>query len=201
MAKCKSEVELIGSGHDLGSIPQLWGASSGIVWPPKRYGSSQVGIAIGFPCICTLSTTTDSMFRLFFLTFLLTSALGCGGSGESSSEPEEGGFHLLDAMLQIEISYKAIEPNFRNPQAFEENAVAAKEILAWADDSTFEEFVEGSRFYSEPQAFLAVRDAMRAGAQTVLDGANAEDVDQIREGFIKLKQSCIGCHKRYSPSY
>ncbi|MFT5284465.1 MAG: hypothetical protein ACI8TQ_000621 [Planctomycetota bacterium] len=141
------------------------------------------------------------MHRQFFSALLLFSALSCGGDLDSESDPEAEGFHLLDAMLQIDIPYKEIEPNFRNRGAFESNASAAEEILTWADDPTFAEFVEGDRFYSDAESFFALRDKMKAGAQTVLDGAAETDVDVMREGFIMLKQSCIGCHKRFSPSY
>ena len=145
--------------------------------------------------------STISMHRLLLPALLLFSAFSCGGPADSESDPDSEGFKLLDAMLQIDIPYKAIEPNFRNRDAFESNAVAAGEILTWADDPTFAEFVEGDRFYSDPDSFFALRDKMKAGAQSVIDGANAEDVDLIREGFITLKQSCIACHKRFSPSY
>jgi len=151
------------------------------------------------PFVCTTNINDESMHRLLFPALLLCSAFSCGGALDP--EPESEGFQLLDAMLQIDIPYKAIEPNFRNRQAFESNATAAQEILTWADDPTFAEFVEGDRFYSEADAFYAMRDDMKAGAQLVIDGAAGENVDVVRDGFIALKQSCIACHKRFSPSY
>jgi len=113
----------------------------------------------------------------------------------------EDSFDLLDVMLQIDLSYRSIEPNLRNAAALEDTAAAANDLLAWSDDPTFVSFVQSDRFYSDAEPFLALRDVMKAGAQRVLDGANAEDLDEVRAGFIEMKQTCVRCHKRYSPSY
>ena len=146
------------------------------------------------------------MSRLFASLLLV---LGCA-IGAASCEPaavaeeageDENAFTLLDAMLQIEISYRSIEPNLRDATVLEQTARDAAALVAWSDDTTFEDFVNGDRFYSEPADFYALQAAMKAGAQRVLDGANAEDLDEVRLGFIDMKQTCTRCHKRYSPSH
>jgi len=140
------------------------------------------------------------MSRLLAPLFLVLCTASCDVSAVEG-EVEEGGFHILDAMLQIEISYRAIEPNLRDATVLEETARDAAALVAWSEDPTFEEFVNSDRFVSDPAPFYALQEAMKAGAQRVLDGANAEDLDEVRLGFIDMKQTCTRCHKRYSPSY
>ena len=145
------------------------------------------------------------MARLLTALFLIISIGACdavdGGSGGGEADADPDRFQLLDAMLQIELSYRAIEPNLRDQSALADTNQAASEILAWSDDPTFDEFVETDRFYSDAAAFLALRDDMKAGAQRVLDATESDDLDNVRQGFIEMKQSCIRCHKRHSPRY
>ncbi len=144
------------------------------------------------------------MARLLTALFLILAISACDSAGDDLGGEADAGVHqfqLLDAMLQIELSYRAIEPNLRDTSALAETGRAASEVLAWSDDPTFDSFVETDRFYSDAAAFLALRDEMKAGAQRVLDATESEDLDEVREGFIDLKQSCIRCHKRYSPSF
>ncbi len=119
-----------------------------------------------------------------------------------AAPPQEVGLTMLDVMIQIDHAYRAIEPNFRNPDGVEDTALAAQQILDWTADPVFEAFVRTPRFQTpDPAEFFTWRDQMQGGAQKTLDGAHAVDLDLMRQGFIEMKTSCIGCHKRYSPSY
>lgn len=140
------------------------------------------------------------MRRLAPTLVLVLPLLACDGlvAGDEAAQEE---FTLLDAMIQIDLAYQAIEPHIRDSSRLEETRADAEAIVAWADDPTFESFLAGDRFYSDPERFRAMRDDMRAGAQRVADGATAGDLDEVRAGFIDMKMSCIACHKRYSPSY
>jgi hypothetical protein len=123
------------------------------------------------------------------------------GAGVASLATDDSGFTLLDVMIQIEHAYTEIEPNLRNPDALEATADAAQRLIDWSVDPLFEDFTRGERFFSEPEPFLEQRAALEAGARDVLEGAQEADFVRLRRGFIAMKQTCIGCHKRFSPAY
>ena len=136
------------------------------------------------------------------LALLLALAMAaCAPAEEPAEESEEVGLTMLDVMIQIQHAYDEIEPNLRNAEAFEETADAARRILDWSSDSIFEDYTSHPRFFSEPPRFLEMRGMMERGARTTLEGAEGGDLTRVRSGFIEMKQSCIACHKRFSPSY
>jgi hypothetical protein len=128
-------------------------------------------------------------------------ATACDRGSATGDTGETPGFSLLDVMFQIEHAYNEIEPNLRNVDALDETVAAAERILEWSVDPLFEDFTRSARFSSEPAAFLDLRARMESGARSVIDGARTPDLGLLRDGFIEMKQSCIACHKRYSPSY
>ncbi len=132
-------------------------------------------------------------------------ALGILGAfascGVETAGPDPG-VTLLDVMIQIDHAYKSIEPSLRNPAAFRGTARAARQILDWAADPEIEEFIEEDRFIGgDRERYFALRDRMAGGAQRVLDATESGDLDDLRQGFIEMKTSCIACHKRFSPSF
>ena len=119
----------------------------------------------------------------------------------AAAEEVEAGLSMLDVMIQIQIATDAIEPNLRNAEALEDVALSGQTILAWTEDPVFAEFTDRPRFFGERERFLELQEFMAASTRDVIAGAEGGDLAQLRDGFIRLKQSCIMCHKRYSPAY
>lgn len=126
----------------------------------------------------------------------------CGAGARPDSAAAEPELSMLDVMIQIDHAFTALEPNFRNPEALEENALAAQQILDWTEIPLFADYVEGERFVDrDPAGWFALHEQLQSGASRLLDAARSGDLDSMRAGFIEMKTSCIACHKGYSPSY
>ena len=76
----------------------------------------------------------------------------------------------------------------------------ARSIESLSKDPAWEEFMSRDSFLGNRPKFEGYRGWLLAGASTLAAGAEAGDVDKMREGFIRLQQSCIACHKRYQPN-
>lgn len=135
------------------------------------------------------------------LASLLALAAGCGPDAAVDDPAAVGGLTMLDVMIQIQLATDAIEPDLRNVQALEETSRTAQTIVDWSDPVYFEAFTEDPRFFGDRERFLEMRAFMHEAASDVVAGADGEDLTLLRDGFIRLRQSCIMCHKRYSPSY
>lgn len=146
-----------------------------------------------------MRTPLQSLLAAARAACLLLPALGCGGP---KAPAQEDRLTLLEAMIGIDQAFQALEPNFRNPYALEESARNAQQILDWSTDPLFDEFAAGERFFAADAApYFAWREELEAGARQAVEAAGAADLDGLRDGFIRMKASCIGCHKRFSPSY
>ena len=142
------------------------------------------------------------MNRLLQLLLGLLALVPAACDSAGAVPEAEGGLTMLEVMIQIDLAYQQIEPNFRNPEAVAETEQAAESILAWTDDPLFEEFAKSERFIGDDrERYFALRNDMRAGAEKARDGAREADFDLLRQGFIEMKMSCIACHKRFSPAY
>ena len=135
---------------------------------------------------------------------VLALAMALAGCEEKPTEVEP----LLDGnpaplravMMQIDQVNWKIEPVVRLESQFEAVASWARSIESLSADPSWEEYMSRESFLGNRPKFEGYRGWLVAGAANLAAGAEAGDVDKMREGFIRLQQSCIACHKRYQPN-
>lgn len=126
--------------------------------------------------------------------------VGCGN--EKEVEPLEDGHPaaLRAVMLDIDQLNWKIEPVQRLPEQFQAIESWAKSIQKLASDPAWAEYTALDSFLGDQPLFERHRAKLLGGSTGMMNGAAANDVDQIREGFVLMQQSCIACHKRYQPN-
>ena len=141
-------------------------------------------------------------FRTAQLVLALAGLLaGCEAQPEEVEFLTDGDPAPLRAvMMQIDQVNWKIEPVVRLESEFGAVASWARSIESLSKDPAWEEFMSRDSFLGNRPKFEGYRGWLLAGASTLAAGAEAGDVDKMREGFIRLQQSCIACHKRYQPN-
>jgi len=114
--------------------------------------------------------------------------------------PDEGET-LLQAMYQIERASADVELNLQNPAGLADVRQAAREILTWIEAPVFSGYAQHPDFEAPTPRFEELRAELRQSVTEVLEGAEAEDLEQVRDGYIGMHRSCIACHKRFDPNH
>ena len=126
--------------------------------------------------------------------------VACGK--EPEVEPLEDGIPspMRVVMLEIDQMHWKIEPVVRLPEQFQAVGSWASSIQKLSMDPAWMEYTSSDSFLGDQPLFESHRANLIAGSTELAKGAAANDVDQMRAGFIRMEQSCIACHKRYQPN-
>jgi hypothetical protein len=138
---------------------------------------------------------------MFWLLGTGTLVLSSCGSGDAATDESAAGSELRQLMYQIDFAQHEIGTNIRNAGFFPRHAELLVAVAEWVDEPAWEDWVTRKGFDGDPARFLGMQDELRQAAADTRSAAEAEDLDALREGFIRMYSSCIACHKRYQPSY
>jgi cytochrome c556 len=133
---------------------------------------------------------------------LVALGAGCGDREPAPFElPVAPPRPLRAAMYDIDRAFRSLQATFSSAALAHSIAEDGGELARLAEHEAFVGWTARPEFQADRALFEDYRADLRDGARSVEAGAAAADMEQVRDGFIRVKQSCVACHKRFQPSY
>lgn len=104
-------------------------------------------------------------------------------------------------MYQIDFAQREMGTNIRNAGFFARHNELLLAVADWVEEPAWEDWVAREDFGGDPARFLGMQDELRQAAADTRSAVQAEDLEALRDGYIRMYSTCIACHKRYQPSY
>ena len=108
---------------------------------------------------------------------------------------------MLELMVRLNAVHLGMEPYLRSTEHFEDLAVAAEGVAAITGESLMFEWPKAEDFGRDPEPWQRFRGDLERSAGEAAAAARAGDLDGLHAAYTVMDATCIGCHKRYQPTY
>ncbi len=135
------------------------------------------------------------------LPIALAGLLAAGCSEASGNALEVRDLSMLELMVRMNAVHLGMEPYLRSVDHLEDLAGAADGVAAIAGDSLMLEWPKASDFGRDPEPWNRFRGDLERAAGEAAAAARSGDLNGLHAAYTVMDATCIGCHKRYQPTY